>query len=75
MSEGHLCGADIAAVDASTLERLHVSTPEDRELLLSNIYRELHPPSSLTRRLDSLIGESRSPASAKHPKLPCSEFA
>ncbi|XP_059929160.1 uncharacterized protein LOC132473175 [Gadus macrocephalus] len=53
--EGHLCGADIASVDASTLEMLHLSTPEDRELLLSNIYRELHPPNSLTRRLDSLI--------------------
>ncbi|CAL8257999.1 unnamed protein product [Lota lota] len=53
--EGQLCGADIASVDTSTLEKLHVSTPEDRELLLSNIYKELHPPSSLTQRLDSLI--------------------
>ena len=74
-SEGHLCGADIASVDASTLEMLHLSTPEDRELLLSNIYRELHPPNSLTRRLDSLIGMSHPPpASTIDPRLTCSDF-
>ncbi|CAL8300113.1 unnamed protein product [Merluccius merluccius] len=53
--EGQLCGADIASVDMNMLEMLHVSTLEDRELLLSAIYKELHPPSSLTQRLDSLI--------------------
>ncbi|XP_029031145.1 uncharacterized protein LOC114870526 isoform X2 [Betta splendens] len=53
--EAKLCGADIASVDANTLDILHVTTLEDREQLLSAIYAELHPPSTTSQRLDSLL--------------------
>ncbi|XP_026165572.1 uncharacterized protein LOC113131991 [Mastacembelus armatus] len=53
--EAKLCGADLASVGMNTLDILHITTSEDREQLLSAIYNELHPPSSITQRLDSLI--------------------
>lgn len=56
LSEAKLCGADIASVDVNTLDILHITTPDDREQLLSAIYNELHPPNTLTQRLDSLLG-------------------
>nr|XP_008305088.1 PREDICTED: uncharacterized protein LOC103376483 [Stegastes partitus] len=46
---------NIASVDVNTLDILHISTPEDREQLLSAIYNELHPPSTTTQRIDSLL--------------------
>ncbi|XP_061601086.1 uncharacterized protein LOC133463526 [Cololabis saira] len=55
IKEAKLCGADIASVDANTLDTLHIITLEDRELLLSAIYNELHPPSTITQTLDSLL--------------------
>ncbi|XP_063730913.1 uncharacterized protein LOC134858754 isoform X1 [Eleginops maclovinus] len=60
ISEVKLCGADIASVDVNILDILHINTLEDRELLLSAIYNELHPPSTVTQRLDSLL-ESEGP--------------
>ncbi|KAK2824109.1 hypothetical protein Q5P01_021284 [Channa striata] len=54
--EAKLCGADIASVDLKTLDMLHITTADDREHLLSAIYNELHPPNSITQRLDSLLG-------------------
>lgn len=56
LSETKLCGADLAAVDVNTLDSLHITTPDDREQLLSAIYNELHPPTTITQRLDSLLG-------------------
>lgn len=56
VAEANLCGADMASVDVNTLDTLHISTVEDREKLLSAIYNELHPPSTVTRRIDSLLG-------------------
>lgn len=56
LSETQLCGADLAAVDVNTLDTLHITTPEEREQLLSAIYNELHPPTTITQRLDSLLG-------------------
>ncbi|XP_017292157.1 uncharacterized protein LOC108248131 isoform X2 [Kryptolebias marmoratus] len=53
--EAKLCGGDIASVDANILDVLHVVTVEDREQLLSTIYNELHPPSSVAQTLDSLL--------------------
>ncbi|XP_051234504.1 uncharacterized protein LOC127351223 [Dicentrarchus labrax] len=53
--DAKLCGADIAAVDVNTLDILHITTLEDREQLLSAIYNELHPPSTISQRLDSLL--------------------
>ncbi|GAA6213988.1 uncharacterized protein LOC116051362 [Lates japonicus] len=53
--EAKLCGADIASVDVNTLDILHITALEDREQLLSAIYNELHPPSTITQRLDSLL--------------------
>ncbi|XP_071337261.1 uncharacterized protein [Trachinotus anak] len=53
--EAKLCGTDIASVDVNTLDILHITTLEDREQLLSAIYNELHPPSTITQRLDSLL--------------------
>ncbi|XP_078129859.1 uncharacterized protein LOC144532797 [Sander vitreus] len=53
--EVKLCGADIALVDVKTLDILHIATLEDRELLLSAIYNELHPPSTITQTLNSLL--------------------
>ncbi|XP_040906337.1 uncharacterized protein LOC121189923 [Toxotes jaculatrix] len=53
--EAKLCGTDIASVDVNTLDILHITTPEEREQLLSAIYNELHPPSTITQRLDSLL--------------------
>ncbi|XP_068574835.1 uncharacterized protein [Cebidichthys violaceus] len=50
-----LCGADIASVDVNTLDILHIATLEEREQLLSAIYKELHPSSPITQRLDSLL--------------------
>ncbi|XP_023255873.1 spindle pole body component 110-like [Seriola lalandi dorsalis] len=50
-----LRGTDIASVDVNTLDILHITTLEDREQLLSAIYNELHPPSTITQRLDSLL--------------------
>ncbi|KAL3050115.1 hypothetical protein OYC64_012207 [Pagothenia borchgrevinki] len=55
ISEVKLCGADIASVDVNTLDILHINTLEERELLLSAIYNELHPPSTVTQRLNSLL--------------------
>ncbi|XP_019222626.1 uncharacterized protein LOC102076969 isoform X2 [Oreochromis niloticus] len=54
-SDANLCGADMASVDVNTLDTLHISTLEDREKLLSAIYNELHPPSTVTQRIDSLL--------------------
>lgn len=54
--EAKLCGSDIASVDANTLDILHISSLEDREQLLSAIYNALHPPSTITQTLDSLLG-------------------
>ncbi|KAL6101644.1 uncharacterized protein ACO6RY_16843 [Pungitius sinensis] len=51
----HLCGADVASVDVTTLDVLHITTLEEREQLLSAIYKELHPTSPITQRLDSLL--------------------
>lgn len=56
LPEAKLCGADIAVVNLDLLHTLHVSTAEDRERLLSAIYTELHPPTRLTQRLDTLLG-------------------
>ncbi|XP_056291763.1 uncharacterized protein LOC130207265 isoform X4 [Pseudoliparis swirei] len=53
--EVKLCGADIASVDVNTLDILHIATLEEREQLLSAIYKELHPSSTITQRLDSLL--------------------
>uniref|UniRef100_A0A096MFM7 PDZ domain-containing protein n=1 Tax=Poecilia formosa TaxID=48698 RepID=A0A096MFM7_POEFO len=53
--EAKLCGSDIASVDANTLDILHISSLEDRERLLSAIYNALHPPSTMTQTLDSLL--------------------
>ncbi|KAM7408997.1 hypothetical protein PAMA_002627 [Pampus argenteus] len=53
--EAKLCGADLASVDVNTLDILHITTLEDKEQLLSAIYSELHPPSTITQRLDSLL--------------------
>ncbi|KAG7999993.1 hypothetical protein GBF38_002109 [Nibea albiflora] len=53
--EAKLCGADIASMDANTLDVLHITTLEDREQLLSAIYNELHPPTTITQRIDSLL--------------------
>ncbi|XP_062256500.1 uncharacterized protein LOC133965920 [Platichthys flesus] len=54
IKDAKLCGADVASVDVNTLDLLHVTSLEDREQLLSAIYNELHPPSTITQRLDSL---------------------
>ncbi|CAG09526.1 unnamed protein product [Tetraodon nigroviridis] len=60
--EAKLCGADIVSVSLDLLHTLHISTVEDRERLLSAIYTELHPPTQLTQRLDTLLGtESPNP--------------
>ncbi|XP_035462065.2 uncharacterized protein LOC118283809 [Scophthalmus maximus] len=56
IKEAKLRGADIASVDVGTLDLLQVTTLGDREQLLSAIYNELHPPSAITQRLDSLLG-------------------
>ncbi|XP_045558239.1 uncharacterized protein [Salmo salar] len=53
--EAELCGTDIASIDLTTLEVLHISSLEEREQLLSAVYRELHPPSTTSRKLDSLL--------------------
>ncbi|XP_036979524.1 uncharacterized protein LOC119033476 [Acanthopagrus latus] len=53
--EAKLCGADIASVDVNTLDILHIATLGEREQLLSAIYNELHPPTSSTKRIDSLL--------------------
>ncbi|KAA8583976.1 hypothetical protein FQN60_015184 [Etheostoma spectabile] len=62
--EVKLCGADIALVDVKTLDILHIATLEDRELLLSAIYNELHPPSNVTQTLNSLL-ESLGPTNVE----------
>lgn len=56
LSEAKLCGEDIASVDMNTLDVLHIASLEDREQLLSAIYNELHPPTTVSQRLDSLLG-------------------
>ncbi|KAM8852173.1 uncharacterized protein ACB058_011184 [Synchiropus picturatus] len=53
--EAKLCGANMASIDLNMLDVLHISSLEDREKLLSAIYNELHPPSTITRTLDSLL--------------------
>ncbi|XP_044069171.1 uncharacterized protein LOC122883990 isoform X2 [Siniperca chuatsi] len=58
--EAKLCGADIASVNVNTLDVLHIDKLKDKEQLLSAIYNELHPPSTITQRLDSLL-ESLAP--------------
>ncbi|KAM4730364.1 uncharacterized protein FYW61_010626 isoform 2-T3 [Anableps anableps] len=61
IKEAKLCGSDLASVDANTLDILHISSLEDRERLLSAIYNALHPPSTITQTLDSLL-ESLEPS-------------
>nr|XP_043902487.1 restin homolog isoform X1 [Solea senegalensis] len=61
IKEAKLCGVDMASVDVNTLDILQVATLEDREQLLSAIYNELHPPSAMVLRLDSLLESSRPP--------------
>ncbi|XP_034538164.1 uncharacterized protein LOC117811799 [Notolabrus celidotus] len=55
IKEAKLCGADVASVDLDTLDVLHINTLQERELLLSAIYNELHPPNTVSQRLDSLL--------------------
>ncbi|XP_038123463.1 uncharacterized protein LOC119771504 isoform X2 [Cyprinodon tularosa] len=62
--EAKLCGSDIASVDVSTLDILHISSLEDKERLLSAIYKELHPPSTITQTIDSLL-ESLGPSNVE----------
>uniref|UniRef100_W5NGA0 PDZ domain-containing protein n=1 Tax=Lepisosteus oculatus TaxID=7918 RepID=W5NGA0_LEPOC len=52
----NLRGSHIASIDLEILDLLHVSTPEERECLLSAVYRELHPPDTTTQELDTLLG-------------------
>ncbi|XP_052333411.1 uncharacterized protein LOC118379281 [Oncorhynchus keta] len=56
--EAELCGADIASIDLTTLDVLHISSLQEREQLLSAVYRELHPPSMTSQRLDLLLETS-----------------
>lgn len=56
LSEAKLRGADIASVDMDLLGTLQITTLDERERLLSAIYDELHPPTAVTQRLDSLLG-------------------
>ncbi|XP_015218213.2 uncharacterized protein [Lepisosteus oculatus] len=51
----NLRGSHIASIDLEILDLLHVSTPEERECLLSAVYRELHPPDTTTQELDTLL--------------------
>ncbi|KAJ7987370.1 hypothetical protein DPEC_G00325790 [Dallia pectoralis] len=53
--ESELRGEDVASIDTRTLEILHISNQEEREKLLSAIYRELHPPSTTSQTVDSLL--------------------
>ncbi|TRY65432.1 hypothetical protein DNTS_021901 [Danionella cerebrum] len=53
--EAEFTGSHIASIDLKTLELLQVSTLEEKERLLSAIYHELHPPNSITQRLDSVL--------------------
>lgn len=55
-SEAKLRGADIASVNMDLLDTLQITTLDEREHLLSAIYNELHPPTAVTQRLDSLLG-------------------
>ncbi|XP_029962420.1 uncharacterized protein LOC115399270 [Salarias fasciatus] len=58
--EAKLSGAEIASVDVKTLDILQIVSLEEREQLLSAIYNELHPPSTASQTLDSLL-ESEGP--------------
>nr|XP_023652068.1 uncharacterized protein LOC111835717 [Paramormyrops kingsleyae] len=51
----HLHGCHITAIDQDLLDRIHVSTLEDRERLLSAVYQELHPSDAITQTVDSLL--------------------
>ncbi|XP_066507360.1 putative leucine-rich repeat-containing protein DDB_G0290503 isoform X2 [Hoplias malabaricus] len=53
--EAELNGSHIACIDLRTLDILQVSGVEEREKLLSAIYKELHPPNTTTEKLDSLL--------------------
>ncbi|MFT7806177.1 uncharacterized protein LOC111835717 [Arapaima gigas] len=50
-----LQGSRIASIDQTVLDCLQVSAVEERERLLSAVYRELHPPDDTTRAVDSLL--------------------
>ncbi|KAL7841412.1 hypothetical protein SRHO_G00251030 [Serrasalmus rhombeus] len=55
IKEAELSGSHIACIDLNTLDVLQVSGLEEREKLLSAIYKELHPPNPTTQKLDSLL--------------------
>ncbi|KAI4884699.1 hypothetical protein NFI96_014123 [Prochilodus magdalenae] len=55
IKEAELSGSHIACIDLNTLDVLQVSGVEEREKLLSAIYKELHPPNTTTQKLDSIL--------------------
>ncbi|XP_049328540.1 uncharacterized protein LOC103038221 isoform X2 [Astyanax mexicanus] len=53
--EAELTGSHITCIDLDLLDVLRVSGLEERERLLSAIYKELHPPNTTTQKLDILL--------------------
>ncbi|XP_028845616.1 uncharacterized protein LOC114796001 [Denticeps clupeoides] len=53
--DADLCGSHFTSINLNTLDLLQLSSVEERERLLSAIYQELHPPDSLSQRVDCLL--------------------
>ncbi|XP_072362537.1 uncharacterized protein [Scyliorhinus torazame] len=55
IKEAKLQGHQLVSIDPDTLDRLQLRTAEEKEILLSSIYKELHPLDTASRTLDKLL--------------------
>ncbi|XP_078413656.1 uncharacterized protein LOC144689991 [Cetorhinus maximus] len=55
IKEAKLQGHQLVSIDLDTLDRLQLTTAEEREILLSSIYKELHPLDTASQTFDKLL--------------------
>ncbi|XP_077468965.1 uncharacterized protein LOC144084423 isoform X3 [Stigmatopora argus] len=73
IQEANLCGADIASINVTILDTLHINALKDKEQLLSAVYNELHPPNSFGSFVFNHAEESLTPMvkSKSSPHVNC----
>ncbi|XP_048392001.2 uncharacterized protein LOC125454821 [Stegostoma tigrinum] len=55
IKEKKLQGQQLASIDPNILDQLQLATTEEKEILLSSIYKEVHPVNTACQSLDNLL--------------------
>lgn len=56
-ADADLQGYHISAIGQNILDTLHLTTTEEKERLLSTVYKELHPNNIVSQSLETLLGK------------------